>query len=201
MVTALMQYGTNDIKALLEQPEGENLEFNERIPDPPTLAKTISAFANTNGGTTLIGVQEGGHVVGADYRKVENIFDNALAYISNSPGIHLQGMSKNGKEFVAISVPKNNLLTLADGGAFERVGPRIQPLPVAGITRALQHPERTEIDERQFLAEAIHRLTTKIETLENFIAQSNSFRGQIRNYVIGGLVGALFGLALSMIFG
>jgi predicted HTH transcriptional regulator len=53
-----------DIQRLARRGEGPTLEFKQRTPEPPRLAKEIIAFANTDGGRLLIGVEDDGSVVG-----------------------------------------------------------------------------------------------------------------------------------------
>ena len=45
--------------------ECETLEFREKV-EPVRLAKTIVAFANTRGGTIIVGVDDNHRVVGCD---------------------------------------------------------------------------------------------------------------------------------------
>ncbi|MGH9848622.1 MAG: AlbA family DNA-binding domain-containing protein, partial [Blastocatellia bacterium] len=40
------------------QPEGKNLEFKRDLSSPNGLLRTIIAFANTAGGTLLVGVED-----------------------------------------------------------------------------------------------------------------------------------------------
>lgn len=44
---------------LLKQPEGKTLEFKRDLSSPTGLLRTVVAFANTAGGTVLIGVEDG----------------------------------------------------------------------------------------------------------------------------------------------
>lgn len=54
-----------DILDLLRRPEGKTLEFKRDASSPAALLRTIIAFANTSGGTLLIGVEDGaGHIRG-----------------------------------------------------------------------------------------------------------------------------------------
>ena len=54
-----------DLVDLLKHPEGKTLEFKRDISSPDGALKTIIAFANTAGGTLLIGVEDkSGHVRG-----------------------------------------------------------------------------------------------------------------------------------------
>lgn len=46
--------------------EGENLDFKFRIDDQTKIARTLCAFANTTGGSLLIGVKDNGKIVGCD---------------------------------------------------------------------------------------------------------------------------------------
>jgi len=49
---------------LIAQGEGNTLEFKSTIDSPVKIAKTLVAFANTGGGTLLIGVDDSGQVCG-----------------------------------------------------------------------------------------------------------------------------------------
>jgi ATP-dependent DNA helicase RecG len=54
-----------DLVDLLRRPEGKTLEFKRELSGPDGLLKTVVAFANTAGGTLLLGVEDRtGHVRG-----------------------------------------------------------------------------------------------------------------------------------------
>jgi predicted HTH transcriptional regulator len=54
-----------DLVELLRRPEGKTLEFKRELSAPEGALKTIVAFANTSGGTLLVGVEDrSGHVRG-----------------------------------------------------------------------------------------------------------------------------------------
>jgi len=52
-----------DLTKLLKQPEGKTLEFKRDLSSPDGVLRTIVAFANTSGGTLLVGVEDGSHHV------------------------------------------------------------------------------------------------------------------------------------------
>lgn len=52
------------IEALIEQGEHQQLDFKFEVSDSKKIARTLSAFANTDGGRLLIGVKDNGHISG-----------------------------------------------------------------------------------------------------------------------------------------
>lgn len=74
-----------NIKKLLQQKEGVNLEFKEATNSlPKTIFETICAFLNTEGGTILLGVTDDGSVKGIDPSCVTKIKTD-LFNLSNNP--------------------------------------------------------------------------------------------------------------------
>ncbi|MDP7448727.1 MAG: ATP-binding protein, partial [Candidatus Latescibacteria bacterium] len=54
-----------DLEDILKRPEGKTLEFKRDLSSPDGVLKTIVAFANTAGGTLLLGIEDGSrHVRG-----------------------------------------------------------------------------------------------------------------------------------------
>jgi predicted HTH transcriptional regulator len=49
---------------LIAQGEHQQLDFKFEISDSKKIARTLTAFANTDGGTLLIGVKDNGHIAG-----------------------------------------------------------------------------------------------------------------------------------------
>lgn len=58
-----------DFEKLIEQPESKTLEFKSNLSSLDPILKTIVAFANTAGGTLIIGRSQEGNLLG-----IENIF-------------------------------------------------------------------------------------------------------------------------------
>ena len=52
------------ITDLIAEGEHQTLDFKFEVSDSKKIARTLSAFANTNGGTLLIGVKDNGHITG-----------------------------------------------------------------------------------------------------------------------------------------
>ena len=55
-----------DLRNLIQRGEGAYLEFKKTIPSPEKIAREIAAFANTKGGTILVGVDDYQTVTGVD---------------------------------------------------------------------------------------------------------------------------------------
>lgn len=55
---------TNYIQALIAEGEHQQQDFKFEISDARKIAKTLSAFANTDGGRLLIGVKDNGKIAG-----------------------------------------------------------------------------------------------------------------------------------------
>ncbi len=67
-----------DLKQLVQTGEGKYLEFKRIISTPEKIAREISAFANTNGGTLLIGVDDDLSIVGVEsYHEQEFLLEQA----------------------------------------------------------------------------------------------------------------------------
>lgn len=60
------------LKDLISGGEGQKLDFKYCISDSRKIARTLSAFANTDGGTLLIGVRDNGSIAGV--RSEEEIY-------------------------------------------------------------------------------------------------------------------------------
>ena len=58
--------------SLIREGEHQQQDFKYRVADACKLAKTVSAFANTDGGRLLIGVRDDGHLSGV--RSEEEIY-------------------------------------------------------------------------------------------------------------------------------
>ena len=48
-----------DLIDALRRPEGKTLEFKRDLSSPDGFLKTVVAFANTAGGTILVGIEDG----------------------------------------------------------------------------------------------------------------------------------------------
>lgn len=71
-----------DVKNLAQTGEGKYLEFKRTIPSAEKIAKEIAAFANTNGGTLLIGVNDDKSLVGVQgYHEEEYLLKKAAGQL------------------------------------------------------------------------------------------------------------------------
>jgi ATP-dependent DNA helicase RecG len=71
---------TVDIADQLIAPEGKTLEFKRDLSSLKQVMKTVVAFANTAGGTLIIGREDDGSVVGVeDPLMAEEKLSNAIA--------------------------------------------------------------------------------------------------------------------------
>ena len=63
--------------------EGEQLDFKFRIDDQKKIARTLAAFANTNGGSLLIGVKDNGKVAGVNPEEEFYMIEGAASMYTN----------------------------------------------------------------------------------------------------------------------
>ena len=60
-----------ELRKLVRQGEGENLEFKRKATHPDKIAREIIAFANTTGGILLVGVDDDKSIYGCKYADEE----------------------------------------------------------------------------------------------------------------------------------
>lgn len=194
-----MAYTAEQIAALIHQGESGTVEFKTRLRDGRMLGRLVSAFANADGGVILIGVGDNGEVIGTDIGEVTRAFHLALANIVNPPKVDLEATVVNGKAIATITIGASDRLTVADTGAFRRAGSRVEPMAASEIVGNLQD-HGTPPEDAHALADAINKLTEQISQLQEKVDRANSIRGQLPNYFIGGLIGAVFGALLAALF-
>lgn len=75
----------HNLPELLRLPEGEHLDFKQRISSAEKIAKTLCAFANTRGGILLIGVKDDHTVTGIDPEEEKYMLEQAAQTFCHPP--------------------------------------------------------------------------------------------------------------------
>lgn len=95
------------IQRLIGQGEHHQLDFKFEIADAMKIAKTFVAFANTDGGTLLIGVKDNGEIAGVRSEEEKFMADSAANHFCRPP---VPFTSKewviNNKIVLEIMIPK-----------------------------------------------------------------------------------------------
>ena len=75
-----------DLRALIRQGEGEQLEFKKKTTHPTRISRTLASLANTHGGQVLVGVDDDGRVVGVrDAEEEMFVLREAAAHYVDPP--------------------------------------------------------------------------------------------------------------------
>lgn len=97
------------IKKIIDEGEHQQLDFKFEISDAHKISKSIVAFANTNGGKLLIGVNDDGSIAGI--REEEELFmvQSAIGkYISPKVQFTSKDWNINGKVILEIYIPESD---------------------------------------------------------------------------------------------
>jgi len=101
----------DDIVSLLEQGEGQSVEFEKSVPPPDDIAREIVAFANADGGKIIYGIDDKNkHLVGAEVTEnlissIQNIAKNSII---PSVNVEVEVIEKAEKHIVVISIPNGD---------------------------------------------------------------------------------------------
>jgi predicted HTH transcriptional regulator len=94
------------INALIQLGENQRLDFKFEISDAKKMARTFSAFANTDGGKLLIGVKDNGRITGI--RSEEEIYmaeSSAHLYCKPAVEYHIRKWFVEGRCVLEIDIP------------------------------------------------------------------------------------------------
>lgn len=76
---------SNTLQALIQQGEHQTQDFKFRIDDQKKIARTLCAFANTDGGRLLIGVKDNGKITGINPEEEFHMIEGAAQLYCKPP--------------------------------------------------------------------------------------------------------------------
>lgn len=125
--------------------ESQTVEFKEAWRDD--YLKTICAFANTEGGTLYVGINDKGEVVGVDNTKklIEDIPNKIISVLNAFANVKL--MEIEGKEIVEITVSKSTFAVSFKGQFYVRSGSTTQELKGRDLQNLLLKVNNLSWDE------------------------------------------------------
>ena len=136
-----MTYSDEDVRRLLRRVEDSELEFKEVIfkgdqpigPERGDWANEIVAFANTDGGVILCGVNDDGKILGFSREKAKAL-EGLLAEVCRdriTPRLSIRTYCREpekGKTILLVAVPQGNALHENRGRRFHRIGSHTQEM-------------------------------------------------------------------------
>ena len=97
------------LKTLISEGEHQQQDFKYRVSDALKLAKSVSAFANTDGGRLLIGVCDDGNMSGVrDEEEIYMMHQAAYRYCHPEASIKFDTYHVDGRTIVVATVPPSD---------------------------------------------------------------------------------------------
>jgi predicted HTH transcriptional regulator len=186
-------------RRLVIQPESSNIELRAAVPSSGIIARDISAFANAEGGTILLGVSKNGTVVGlANPARAVDAIKNALTRISPEIAVTPQIEEVSGKSLLRIAIDRGDKAPyLADGVAHVRQANKVVPISSGAIVDTVQ----SRAGSRDEILDEVRHLSETIETLNAELIAARSWRTKLVDMLIGGIIGAAISLLLASLIG
>ncbi|HEY4785223.1 MAG TPA: ATP-binding protein [Bacteroidales bacterium] len=105
-----MKHGAgHHINKLISEGEHQQLDFKFEISDSRKIAKTLVAFANTDGGTLLVGVKDNGNIAGVRTDEEYYMLDAAAKmYCKPQINFEVRKWTMNGKTVLEVIIAKSN---------------------------------------------------------------------------------------------
>lgn len=99
----------DELQRLIWQGENDRVDFKQRVSQPDKIARTLVSFANTRGGTLLIGVQDDGTVVGIDPEEEKHTLELAAGFYCAPPlSLSYEEVEVDGHTILRVSVPDSS---------------------------------------------------------------------------------------------
>ncbi len=100
----------SDLKILIEEGEGFELEFKRKVSTPVKVAKTLLSFANTKGGIVLFGVDDDQTIIGVTSEKEEiDLIKTAAGYYCDPPlEPDIDTVPYKGRDVVVVTVEESD---------------------------------------------------------------------------------------------
>ncbi|MDR1602371.1 MAG: ATP-binding protein [Tannerella sp.] len=96
------------IETLIAQGEHQQLDFKFEVNDCRKIARTLSAFANTDGGRLLIGVKDNGHITGVQGDEEYYMIEAAVRlYTKPCVPFSARRWDVNGRSVLEVCVPSS----------------------------------------------------------------------------------------------
>lgn len=75
----------DELQRLIWLGENDQVDFKQRVTQPEKIARTLVSFANTRGGTILIGVKDNGSICGVDPEEEKHTLQLAANFYCDPP--------------------------------------------------------------------------------------------------------------------
>jgi predicted HTH transcriptional regulator len=100
----------SDLKLLIEDGEGFELEFKRKVSTPIKIAKTFMSFANTKGGIVLFGVDDDKKILGVSSEKEEIEMINTAANYYCDPPLepNIDTVPFKGRDVIVVTIEESN---------------------------------------------------------------------------------------------
>ena len=99
---------SNYIQKLIKEGEHQMLDFKFEISDSKKIARTLVAFANTDGGRLLIGVKDNGNISGIRSEEEKYMIQTAAeSFCQPEVKFEAKEWNVNGKTVLEVIVPKS----------------------------------------------------------------------------------------------
>ncbi len=176
------------LQSLIKEGEHQQQDFKYRVSDAQKLAKSVSAFANTDGGRLLIGVRDDGHPSGV--RSEEEIYmmhQAAYRYCRPEASIKFDTYHIDGRTIVIATVPPSDrrpVCALHDNDkpcAYIRIGDEnIVASPVhLAIWRESQNPQGSIMTYTNSVKKLLDSLQDHRLTLNQLVRRSSLPRHKV----------------------
>ena len=189
-----------DIQFLVAGGDSQTVEFKERVPPPDIIARLISAFANTDGGTIIFGIRERHarpewvftlpqnmhHFVGVSPEQFERAYQHALELVTGAVNIEKSIVNFGGKPIGVIQVEKSSSPVSSSDGYFARLGESTRALSAQELSEKAKHASNPN-QAIESLAQTVEKQTDEIAKLRVAFESANSWKRKALYALIGAL--------------
>ncbi|MCS7086956.1 MAG: ATP-binding protein, partial [Bacteroidia bacterium] len=102
------RFEEHPLKKLIAEGEGPNLDFKKTISSAKKIARSLAAFANTEGGRLLVGVHDSGRITGAAVEEEAYMVESAAHVFCSPPVLFFKEVHEyKGLSVLEVFVPKS----------------------------------------------------------------------------------------------